>query len=71
VNNAIARVAGLLAIAIVGAAIAGSHNTLDLGGFHTAMVITAWLIGAGGVIGLAGIRNPSRAALAQAETTAA
>jgi EmrB/QacA subfamily drug resistance transporter len=57
VNNAIARVAGLLGIAIVGAAIAGSGNHLDMPGFRMAMTITAGLIAAGGVIGLAGVRN--------------
>jgi predicted MFS family arabinose efflux permease len=57
VNNAIARVAGLLGIAIVGAAIAGSDNRLDLSGYRLSMAITAAMIAAGGVIGLAGIRN--------------
>jgi len=57
VNNAVARVAGLLGIAVVGAAIAGSANQLDLAGYRTAMGITAGLIAAGGAIGLAGIRN--------------
>jgi EmrB/QacA subfamily drug resistance transporter len=57
VNNAIARVAGLLGIATVGAAIAGATNTLDLSGFHESMAITAILVGSGGIIGLAGIRN--------------
>jgi len=59
VNNAIARVAGLLGIAVVGAVIAGTSNTLDLAGYHTAMEITAVLVAAGGVIGLVGIRNPT------------
>jgi EmrB/QacA subfamily drug resistance transporter len=59
VNNAIARVAGLLGIAVVGAVIAGGSNTLDLSGYHTSMQITAILVAAGGVIGLVGIRNPS------------
>ena len=57
VNNAIARVAGLLGIAIVGAAIAGSDNRLDVSGYRLSMAITAGLIAAGGLIGLAGIRN--------------
>jgi EmrB/QacA subfamily drug resistance transporter len=57
VNNAIARVAGLLGIATVGAAIAGSANRLDLRGFRLSMAITAGLIAGGGLIGLAGIRN--------------
>jgi EmrB/QacA subfamily drug resistance transporter len=57
VNNAIARVAGLLGIATVGAAIAGATNTLDLSGFHESMAITTILVGSGGIIGLLGIRN--------------
>jgi EmrB/QacA subfamily drug resistance transporter len=61
VNNAIARVAGLLGIAVVGAAVAGSGNQLDQNGFRMAMAITAGLLAAGGVIGLVGIRNPTRA----------
>jgi hypothetical protein len=59
VNNAVARVAGLLGIAVVGAAIAGASNRLDLPGFHLSLAITAALVGAGGLIGLAGIRNPT------------
>jgi EmrB/QacA subfamily drug resistance transporter len=57
VNNAVARVAGLLGIAVVGASVAGGDNTLDLSGFRLAMWITVGLIGAGGLIGFAGIRN--------------
>jgi len=57
VNNAAARVAGLLGIAVVGAAVAGSTNSLDLSGFRLAMRITAALVAAGGVVGLVGIRN--------------
>ncbi len=57
VNNAVARVAGLLGIAVVGASVAGASNSLDVPGFRLAMWITTGLVGAGGVIGLAGIRN--------------
>ena len=57
VNNAVARVAGLLGIAVVGAAVAGSSNNLDLDGFRLAMRITAALVAAGGFVGLVGIRN--------------
>jgi EmrB/QacA subfamily drug resistance transporter len=57
VNNAVARVAGLLGIAVVGASVAGNDNSLDLSGFRLSMGITVGLIGLGGVIGLAGIRN--------------
>ena len=57
INNAVARVAGLLGIAVVGAAVAGGGNTLDLSGFRMSMAITAALVAAGGAIGLVGIRN--------------
>jgi hypothetical protein len=57
VNNAVARVAGLLGIAIVGAAVAGGDNRLGLSGFRLSMGITAALVAAGGAIGIAGIRN--------------
>jgi EmrB/QacA subfamily drug resistance transporter len=60
VNNAIARVAGLLGIAIVGASVAGADNTLDVSGYRLAMLITAALVGVGGLVGLAGIRNTPR-----------
>jgi EmrB/QacA subfamily drug resistance transporter len=61
VNNAIARVAGLLGIAVVGAAIAGSAANLTSHGYRLAMAITAGLIAVGGLTGLAGIRNTGRA----------
>jgi EmrB/QacA subfamily drug resistance transporter len=59
VNNAVARVAGLLGIAGVGVAAASANNELNLHGYRLAMGITAALIAFGGVIGLGGIRNPS------------
>jgi EmrB/QacA subfamily drug resistance transporter len=61
VNNAVARVAGLLGIAVVGLAVANRANRLDAHGFHVAMVITAALVATGGVIGALGIRNPGHA----------
>jgi EmrB/QacA subfamily drug resistance transporter len=57
VNNAVARIAGLLGIAVVGAAIAGGDNRLDVSGYRLSMAITAGLMAAGGLIGLVGIRN--------------
>jgi EmrB/QacA subfamily drug resistance transporter len=57
VNNAVARVAGLLGIAVVGALVAGSANRLDVAGYHMSMLVTAALVASGGVIGLVGIRN--------------
>lgn len=62
VNNAVARVAGLLGIAAVGVAVAGRSGTeLDLSGFRIGMVLTAVLVAAGGIVGLIGIRNPAGA----------
>ena len=67
VNNAVARVASLLGIAVVGAAIAGASNQLDMPGYRTAMAITAGLFVLGGATGLAGIRKASpRARVAEA-----
>jgi EmrB/QacA subfamily drug resistance transporter len=57
VNNAVARVAGLLATAAVGTVAGG---TLDLGGFRMALAVVAGLLVAAGVVGLCGIRNPRR-----------
>ncbi|GMA36910.1 hypothetical protein GCM10025876_31140 [Demequina litorisediminis] len=55
-NNAISRVAGLVAIALVGSIVGGA---LDLDGFHRAMWATAILMAAGGIVAWLGIRNPA------------
>jgi predicted MFS family arabinose efflux permease len=57
INNAVARVASLLATASIGAVIGG---TLDLDGFRMAMMFATGLLVAGGLIGLLRIRNPRR-----------
>jgi MFS family permease len=60
INNAIARVAGMLGIAVVGVVVAGiSGDSLDTRGFHVGMAVVAVLVALGGVIGFA-IRSPRR-----------
>jgi EmrB/QacA subfamily drug resistance transporter len=58
VNNAVARVAGLLAIAVLGIVAAGGGDHLTERGFHQTMIVVGALLVCGGVIGAAGIRNP-------------
>jgi hypothetical protein len=54
-------VAGLLGIAVVGVAVAGTGGGLDVTGFRTGMAVVAGLLVAGGLLGLIGIRNPALA----------
>jgi predicted MFS family arabinose efflux permease len=72
VNNATARVAGLVGVALAGAVVAGSLpgdtfgvNTQSVRAFHEAMLICAALVAAGGVAGALGIVNPRRAIRAE------
>ena len=57
VNNAVARVASLLATAAIGAVIGGA---LDLDGFRVALGFAATLLALGGICGLVFIRNAPR-----------
>jgi predicted MFS family arabinose efflux permease len=67
INNAIARVAGLVGVAVIGVVVAGTltgdtfaPNEESVRAFHMAMAICAALVAAGGVAGLLGIVNPRR-----------
>jgi EmrB/QacA subfamily drug resistance transporter len=57
VNNAVARIAGLVAIASIGV-IVGTQ--LDVTGFHRAAIATAAFLIVGGIVSWIGVRNPVR-----------
>lgn len=57
VNNAVARIAGLIAIAALAAITGGA---LDLPGFHRAAVVAAVLLAIGGAVSFVGIRTPTQ-----------
>jgi EmrB/QacA subfamily drug resistance transporter len=67
INNAVARVAGLVGVSVVGVVVAGTlvgdtfaANTESVRAFHQVVVICAVLLAAGGVAGAIGIVNPRR-----------
>ena len=67
INNAIARVAGLVGISAVGALVASSlpgsafaANPESVDAFHTAIAVCAALVATGGIVAALGIENPRR-----------
>jgi predicted MFS family arabinose efflux permease len=57
VNNAVARIAGLITVACAGVIVG---ERLDHDGLVRALIATALLLAAGGLLSAAGIRNPKR-----------
>lgn len=56
VNNAVARIAGLVAIASIGVLVG---EQLDVDGYHRVAIATAVLLVVGGAVSWIGIRNPA------------
>ncbi|MNW59108.1 hypothetical protein D3C74_370080 [compost metagenome] len=67
VNNAVSRIAGLVVIACAGIVIG---PVLDVGGFHRALIVTAALLVAGGLVSWVGIRNEQVVAAGVADAPA-
>ena len=72
INNAVARVAGLLGISFVGVLLSSTligdtlaANAESVKGFHEIVAICAGLFAVGGLIGLAGIVNARRTVKAE------
>jgi EmrB/QacA subfamily drug resistance transporter len=67
INNAVARVAGLVGISVIGVVVAGglngdsfAHNAASVRAFHHALLICGGLVATGGVAAALGIVNPRR-----------
>ena len=72
INNAVARVAGLVGVSVVGVVVASTltgdtfaRNAQSVRAFHHAVLICAALVAGGGVAGALGITNPRRTVRAE------
>lgn len=57
INNVVARVAGLVAVALIGTV---TGYNLNLAGFRNGLILSIALFVVGGLVSFAGIRNPAR-----------
>jgi EmrB/QacA subfamily drug resistance transporter len=71
INNAVARVAGLIGVSVAGVVVASTlvgdtftANAESVQAFHQIVLICAVLVGAGGITGAIGISNPRRSVAA-------
>ncbi|HET9073331.1 MAG TPA: DHA2 family efflux MFS transporter permease subunit [Solirubrobacteraceae bacterium] len=78
INNALARVAGLVSVSVLGLLAAGAlrhdafrANAASVHAFHIAILACALLVAAGGVAGLWGIVDPPTMGVSDAEADAA
>jgi EmrB/QacA subfamily drug resistance transporter len=72
INNAIARVGGLVGVSVMGVVVASTlvgdtfaRNAQSVRAFHEAIMICAALVASGGLVGAIGIANPRRSVPAQ------
>jgi EmrB/QacA subfamily drug resistance transporter len=72
INNAIARVAGMIGVSVVGVVVASTLvgdsfavNDESVRAFHQVVLICAALVASGGIAGIVGITNPRRAVQAE------
>ena len=73
VNNAVARIAGLMGISAMSIVVSGTlvgdsfaRNSDSVNAFHMVLVICAALVAAGGLVGVFGVVNPGREVEAEA-----
>jgi hypothetical protein len=72
INNAVARLAGLVGVSVMGVVVAGTLSAgtfapdrQSVRAFHIAVLVCAGLLASGGIAGALGIANPRRTVLAR------